>query len=107
MLGRVDADATEAADLVAALTTRVPPGRATTYGDLARLASDLGSRPVTARLVGRLLSASADDVPWWRVVAHDGRLPPGLERSAAQRLVAEGCPMRSGRVDLRQARWRG
>ncbi len=96
-----------AADLVAALVAAVPPGRATTYGDLARLASDVGARPVTARMVGRLLSASTADIPWWRVVAHDGRLPPGLEGPALQRLLAEGCPMRSGKVDLRLARWRG
>ena len=89
------------------LVASVPPGRATTYGDLARLASDLCPRPVTARTVGRILATRGAQVPWWRVVGHDGRLPPGLGEQAASRLAAEGCPLRAGRVDLARARWRG
>jgi len=94
-------------DIVLDLVEQVPPGRATTYGDLARMSSDLAHRPVTARMVGQVMARSARDVPWWRVVGHDGRLPPGLADEAARRLSIEGCPMRSGRVDLRRARWMG
>ncbi len=94
-----------AVDLVLDLVCDVPPGRVTTYGSLARLASDLGPTPVTARMVGRMLSGAGRDVPWWRVVAHDGRLPPGLELSARERLVDEGCPMRGRRADVRAAGW--
>jgi alkylated DNA nucleotide flippase Atl1 len=90
-------------DLVAA----VPPGCATTYGDLAALASDRLARPVTARAVGRVLAAGTDGEPWWRVVGHDGRLPPGLVELARERLLAEGCALRGSRVDLSRARWRG
>lgn len=89
------------------LVASVPPGRATTYGDLARLASDRGPRPVTARAVGRILATRGEQVPWWRVVGHDGRLPPGLGRLARSRLEEEGCPLRAGRVDIARARWRG
>jgi methylated-DNA-protein-cysteine methyltransferase related protein len=95
------------AELVLDLVCDVPPGRVTTYGDLARLASDVGPTPVTARMVGRMLGGSDRDVPWWRVVGHDGRLPPGLETSARARLVAEGCPMLGSRADVRAARWPG
>ncbi len=94
-----------AVDLVLDLVCHVPPGRVTTYGSLARLASDVGPTRVTARMVGRMLSGAERDVPWWRVVAQDGRLPPGLESSARQRLVDEGCPMRGPRADVRAARW--
>lgn len=100
-------DLPTAADLVLDLVEEVPVGQATTYGDLARLASDRGPHRVTPRAVGRLMAQGLREVPWWRVVGHDGRLPPGLEQAAAQRLRAEGCPMHGDRVDLRRARWRG
>jgi methylated-DNA-[protein]-cysteine S-methyltransferase len=58
----------------------VPPGRVTTYGDLAKL---LGTSP---RVVGRLLSLNdeAPVVPCHRVVGRDGSLvgysgPGGVE----------------------------
>jgi methylated-DNA-protein-cysteine methyltransferase related protein len=94
-------------DVVLDLVEQIPPGRSTTYGDLARMASDLMPRPVTARMVGQVMARGQRDVPWWRVVGHDGRLPPGLAEEAEHRLGIEGCPMRSGRVDLRRARWAG
>ena len=103
--GSSEARSTEA--VVLDLVASVPPGRATTYGDLARLASDLLPRPVTARTVGRVLATRGGEVPWWRVVGHDGRLPPGLGEQAEGRLAAEGCPLRAGRVDITRARWRG
>jgi alkylated DNA nucleotide flippase Atl1 len=97
----------EVREVVLDLVAAVPPGCATTYGDLAGLASDRLDRPVTARAVGRVLAAGTDGEPWWRVVGHDGRLPPGLAEPARERLLAEGCPLRGSRVDLGRARWRG
>lgn len=97
----------DADDVVLDLVEHVPSGRATTYGDLAQMASDLTPRPVTARMVGQVMARAERAVPWWRVVGHDGRLPPGLAAEAAERLRAEGCPMRCGTVDLRRARWAG
>jgi alkylated DNA nucleotide flippase Atl1 len=87
------------------LVEHVPAGRATTYGDLATIAAEIGGVRVTARAVGRIMATADRDVPWWRVVAHDGRLPPGLEDEARRRLHADGCPMRGDRVDLSRARW--
>jgi alkylated DNA nucleotide flippase Atl1 len=95
----------DATEVVLDLVTAVPPGRVTTYGDLARTASDVLPRPLGARAVGRILATAVRDEPWWRVVGHDGRLPPGLEAQAQAQLLAEGCPLRGTRVDMR-ARWR-
>jgi methylated-DNA-protein-cysteine methyltransferase-like protein len=78
---------------VYAAVCRVPPGRVTTYGDVA---AALGLRSA-ARQVGYALAAlpaSRRDVPWHRVVNHAGRisLRAGGEPSAEQRrrLAREG-----------------
>jgi alkylated DNA nucleotide flippase Atl1 len=101
------ADAVDSSCVVLDLVEQIPAGRATTYGDLARMASDIGTAPVTARMVGRIMATAQRDVPWWRVVGHDGRLPPGLTDEALVRLREDGCPLRGDRVDLRWARWDG
>jgi methylated-DNA-protein-cysteine methyltransferase-like protein len=46
------------------------PGEVATYGEVAELAG----YPGRARAVGRLLAVTDEDVPWWRVVGHGGRL---------------------------------
>lgn len=69
------------------------------------MASDIGTVRVTARMVGRIMATAQREVPWWRVVGHDGRLPPGLTDPALARLREEDCPLRGDRVDLRRARW--
>ena len=53
------------------LVSRIPAGRVSTYGDLARLAG----RPASARAVGRILAAGrAPGLPYHRVVASGGLL---------------------------------
>ena len=52
------------------------PGEVTTYGDVAEMAG----YPKHSRLVGRILSTTDVEVPWWRVVNAAGRLVPGHER---------------------------
>jgi len=96
----------DAGRLVLDLVCQVPAGAATTYGDLATIAADLGAVGLTARGVGRIMGGAGDEVPWWRVVAHDGRPPGHLEARALAALRDEGCPLRGDRVDLRLARWR-
>jgi len=103
----VAAEPRSAVDVVLDLVEEVPRGRVTTYGDLARMASDLLPRPVGARSVARIMGSSPRPVPWWRVVGHDGRLPPGLEREALNHLAAEHCPLRGERADIARARWSG
>ena len=71
----------------------VPPGRVTTYGDLA---------PGAPRRAGAVLAACHDpEVPWQRIVRADGSLAKGeRQRRLLQR---EGVPFRGARVDMRAA----
>lgn len=81
----------------------VPPGRVTTYGDVAARA---GSR--SPRLAGRVLAELSDDeTPWHRVVRADGTPAPQLLSRQTALLAAEGVPMVGGRVDLLRYRWAG
>ncbi len=84
---------TALADAVLAVLRRLPPGEVVTYGEVAAEAG----YPGRARAVGNVL-AGADGVPWWRVVAANGRLVPGSEREQAARLRAEGVAVHDGRV---------
>ena len=73
------------------LVRAVPRGRVTNYGALGRALP----RPVSGVVVGRWLGNIPEDVPWWRVVGRDGRLPiwkrdPTLEDLQASRLAEEG-----------------
>jgi methylated-DNA-protein-cysteine methyltransferase-like protein len=95
---------------VYAIVRRVPRGRVTSYGDVAAL---LGT-PRAARGVGAALNAlpSDNDVPWWRVVSHSGRLtiPPGHGLRALQRTLLEREGVRftaGGAVDLERHGWEG
>jgi len=90
--------ASDVLESVWALTRRVPPGRATTYGQLAE--AHYGVRR-GARMVGQALARGPGDVPWWRVVHADGTMKgtPGADEQRA-RLADEGVPLtRDGRVD--------
>jgi methylated-DNA-protein-cysteine methyltransferase-like protein len=88
-----------------AIVRRVPRGRVTTYGEVARLAGLHGG----ARTVGWAMAAvpGGQAVPWWRVIRADGTVAPrpaaGRQR---RRLAAEGVRFgRAGRVDLRRYGW--
>lgn len=69
------------------------PGEVVTYGEIAAQAGFPGA----ARAVGNLLRDSSG-LPWWRVVASDGRLVPGSEIEQERRLKSEGIVVRNGRV---------
>lgn len=69
-----------------AVLQSLEPEEVVTYGEVA---SEAG-HPGAARAVGRVLATCGDGLPWWRVVAADGRLVPGHEREHARRLRAEG-----------------
>jgi methylated-DNA-protein-cysteine methyltransferase-like protein len=86
----------------------VPRGRVVSYGGVAAL---LG-HPRAARGVGRALSELPDgsDVPWWRVVNHNGEISikslvhgPALQRALLRR---EGVRFdRHGRIDWKAFGW--
>jgi methylated-DNA-protein-cysteine methyltransferase-like protein len=88
-----------------AIVRRVPRGRVTTYGDVARLAGLHGG----ARTVGWALASLShvDAAPWWRVVRSDGTLPnPRFAAEQRKRLAREGIRFtRRGAVDLRRYGW--
>ncbi|MFC7545068.1 MGMT family protein [Plantactinospora sp. GCM10030261] len=89
---------------VLALVERIPPGRVMSYGAIADHLADRSGRE-SARLVGSIMARHGGGVPWHRVVNSAGRLPPGHEREARGRLLAEGAPLRGDRVDIRHAAW--
>jgi methylated-DNA-protein-cysteine methyltransferase related protein len=85
------------------LVARVPPGRVTTYGDIALA---LG-RPRHARLVGYALSVCPGDIPAQRVVNHRGEASrawnDGHPEQQRALLLAEGVTFRpDGTVDLKK-----
>ncbi|MFI5832247.1 MGMT family protein [Micromonospora sp. NPDC051300] len=94
----------EYVEAVLALVERIPPGRAMSYGAVADALAERSGR-ASARLVGSIMARHGGGVPWHRVVNATGRLPPGHEREARARLLAEGCPLRGDRVDLAVAAW--
>ena len=80
----------------------IPVGGVTNYGALGAGLS----RPVSGVVVGRWLNGIPEDVPWWRVVGRDGRLPiwkrdPSLESLQAARLAHEGIAVVEGVVEAR------
>lgn len=93
-----------------AVVRKIPRGRVTTYGAVARLAG----LPRQARLVGYALHAvpSGTALPWHRVINAQGRL--SLERSSTGagmtqliRLQREGVIAdASGRISLRKFGWK-
>lgn len=81
---------------VRALVAAIPPGRVSTYGDIAYAAA-LSS----PRIVGWIMRTDAADLPWHRVLPSTGRPAPHLASQQLERLRAEGVPAVGGRVPLR------
>ncbi|MEV1331275.1 MGMT family protein [Micromonospora costi] len=94
----------EYVEAVLDLVERIPPGRVMSYGAIADALAERSGR-ASARLVGTIMARHGGAVPWHRVVASSGRLPPGHEREARARLRAEGTPLRAAGVDMAAAAW--
>lgn len=91
---------------VLAVVRRIPPGRVSTYGEVAEMAG----RPRAARAVGNIMgNCHRPDVPCHRVVAAGGRLGGYGGREALKRslLAAEGVTLRGQRIALDKHQWRG
>jgi O-6-methylguanine DNA methyltransferase len=90
---------------VIAAAKRIPPGRVSTYGDLARLAG----RPGAARAVGNIMrGGGAPGLPYHRVIAAGGRVGGygGNELLKEALLRSEGLTVTRGRVRrFREVRW--
>lgn len=92
------------------LVRRVPPGKVTSYGAIARMLD----HPHAARTVGWALHSMPEgsDVPWWRVINSQGRISTSCREHAAdvQRalLEAEGIEFDEyGYVDWERFGWEG
>ena len=102
--GRVAEPPSEYVAQVLDVVDAIPPGRVMTYGmvsEVVRERTGTGS----ARTVGAVMAHYGEAVPWHRVVAADGRLPPGHEQDATSRLRAEGVAFRGVKVAMTSARW--
>ena len=89
----------EYVEAVLSLVERVPPGRVTTYGAIARVIGTGGPRQV-----GRVMALHGDAVSWWRVVHADGRPATCHDGTALQHLREDGVPLVDGlRVDMAAA----
>ncbi len=88
---------------------RIPRGRVSSYGEVARLAG----LPGAARQVGYALAALTDAsaLPWHRVVNARGTISPrasGFETPQRLLLEREGLPFDgAGRIDLERFGWPG
>jgi len=89
-------------ELVYQLVKKIPRGRVTTYGELARRLRFRGG----ARAVGYAMAAcpSGRGIPWHRVVGAGGRLIIREPYGSLQRklLESEGVRIEGARVDMRQ-----
>ncbi len=83
-------------DEVSRVLLELEPGEVISYGEVAEEAGFPGA----ARAVGNLVR-STPGLPWWRVVARNGRLAPGHEQRQAQLLRGEGVSVVDGRVVMR------
>jgi methylated-DNA-protein-cysteine methyltransferase-like protein len=84
----------------------VPRGRVSSYGQIA----DLAGLPGRARLVGKALQFSADDIPWHRILRSNGQIafPAGSQQAECQKglLQDEGVVVMNNRVKLTDFQWR-
>jgi O-6-methylguanine DNA methyltransferase len=91
---------------VLSVVRRVPPGRVTTYGTVARLAG----KPRAARAVGNIMrEARQPGVPYHRIIAANGMLG-GYTDLALKRalLTAEGLVVTRTRVrNFAKVKWPG
>ena len=69
-------------------------GEVVSYGCVAARAG----RPKASRAVGRFLSKSLVDLPWWRVVRSDGNLHDKHRARQTELLRAEGVEVEAGRI---------
>lgn len=95
-------------DQIYAVLIQIPPGKVTTYGDVAKIAGF----PRHARHVGKLLSSLPKDskLPWFRVINGSGRISlkgEAFERQR-QKLLDDGVEVKeNGAISLRRFRWDG
>lgn len=69
-------------------------GEVVSFGQVAARAG----KPNAPRAAGRFLSSTSNQLPWWRVVYANGKLPPCNPQMQAVKLTAEGVVVENNRV---------
>jgi methylated-DNA-protein-cysteine methyltransferase-like protein len=95
------------------IVRQVPPGKVTTYGQVARMIpvpEDVDEKSYLAfgpRWVGSAMAKCPDDVPWQRVINSKGEISPRPGAEKQRRLLEEeGVAFTDrGRVDLKVYGW--
>lgn len=92
-------------DQVYRLVKKIPRGRVTTYGDLAKKLRLRGG----ARVVGYAMAScpNGQGIPWHRVVGAGGRLLMSEPHASLQRklLESEGVDLGGRRIDMSRYAW--
>jgi methylated-DNA-protein-cysteine methyltransferase-like protein len=87
------------------LVKKIPRGRVTTYGEIARFLRLRGG----ARAAGYAMAAcpSGEGIPWHRVVGTGGRLLIADSHASLQRrlLETEGIEISGRRIDMKSYSW--
>lgn len=91
---------------VYAIVRQIPPGRVTTYGQIAGILGE----GYTARTVGYVMHGADDDVPWQRVINSQGKCSTGrltIPLNLQQEILeSEGIEFKpSGKCDLNKYQW--
>jgi methylated-DNA-protein-cysteine methyltransferase-like protein len=96
------------------IVRQVPPGKVTTYGQIAKMIPPPGDMPLRSydafgpRWVGGAMAACPEDVPWQRVINSKGEISqrPGAQEQR-RLLEEEGVEFNAhGRVDLARFGWK-
>jgi methylated-DNA-protein-cysteine methyltransferase-like protein len=93
----------------------VPPGKVTTYGQIAKMLPPPGDMPLRSyeafgpRWVGGAMAACPEDVPWQRVINSKGEVSPRPGAYEQRRLLEEEGVVFDdrGRVSLKVYLWQG
>jgi methylated-DNA-protein-cysteine methyltransferase related protein len=92
-------------DAIYRLVKRIPRGRVTTYGDIAKALRVRGG----ARVVGYAMAGcpNGQGIPWHRVVGAGGRLLIAEPHASKQRklLETEGVEVGLRRIDMERYAW--
>jgi methylated-DNA-protein-cysteine methyltransferase related protein len=92
-------------EAVYGLVKKIPRGRVTTYGEVARALGLRGG----ARAAGYAMAATPKGrgIPWHRVVGAGGRIRVRDPHASLQRrlLESEGVAVEGGQVDLARCAW--
>jgi methylated-DNA-protein-cysteine methyltransferase related protein len=90
----------EQVERVRSLVAAIPPGRVSTYGDIAAVAG-LSS----PRIVGWIMRTDSSDLPWHRVITASGRPARHLTTRQLELLRAEGVLAADGKIALGEVRY--